>query len=192
MSDVSVYVALISAGAGVAGATISQLTSAIRDGRQAKRDRQERYENAAQQACVKLLKAAGRLQTQVANNHEYRGDEMIDRLAQVRRYADATQEHAATVALLVPDTLADPAEKVAAAAIRLAAVAAANTNLQPNIMNMPVLPDFGELNDSIEAFRGIAIASVRRGKLSIGRHRARLFKVCRRPRGIGGVDGASG
>jgi hypothetical protein len=192
MSDVSVYVALISGGAGVAGATISQLFSFVANTRQAKRDRQERYETAAQQACVDLLKAAGSLQTQVANNHEYHGEEMTGRLAEVRGYADATQEHAATVALLVPQTLAEPAEKVAAAATRLASRTAANTNLNPDFMNMPVLPDFSELNDCIKAFRRIAISSVRRGKLSAGEQPARLLKVFRRQRGVGGVDGAPG
>ena len=192
MSGVSVYVALISGGAGVFGATISQLFSFVGAGRQAKSDRRERYENAAQQACVNLLKAAGRLQTQVASNHEYHGAEMTERLAKVRRYAGAAEEHAATVALLVPDRLAEPATKVAAAATRLASAAAARTYLQPDRMNMPELPDFSELDQSVEAFRRIAIASVRRGALSVGKQPARLLKVFRRKRGIGGVDSAPG
>jgi hypothetical protein len=52
MADVSIYVALISAAAGVGGATIAQLTTALRESREAKRDRQERQAEATRQACI--------------------------------------------------------------------------------------------------------------------------------------------
>jgi hypothetical protein len=160
MADVSVYVALISAGAAVAGATISQFTAAIREGRQAKRDRKERYEGAAREACVKLLQAAGELRTQVANNFEYHGADMPARLAEVRRCADATQVHAATVTLLVPENLGVQAEQLAAAADHLAREAAEKTNLRLN--GMDELPSFSELDECVQAFRRIAIADARR------------------------------
>jgi hypothetical protein len=190
MADVSVYVALISAGAAVAGATISQFASAIRDSRQAKRDRQERYEDATLQACVQLLEAAGELRAQVENNFEYHGDEMAARLAQVRQYAGATQVHAASVALQVPEKLGGLAEQVAAAASRLALVTAEKTNLR--LGGMDELPNFGELDDNVKAFRRDAITDIRRGARSVNQQPPRLPKVRRRQRGIGRVDGASG
>jgi len=109
---------------------------------------------------VELLRAAGELRTQVANNFEYHGEDMPARLAEVRRCAGAAEVHAATVALLVPETLAVPSEQVAAAASHLAVLAAEKTNLR--LGGMDELPDFSELDERVEAFRRIAIAGARR------------------------------
>ena len=160
MADTSIFVPLISAGAAVAGAAVTQIISAVRDGRKAKHDREERYDDATRQAFVQLLQAAGDLRTQVENNFEYHGDEMPARLAQVRQYAEATRVHAASVALRVPEALAELAEQVATAAGHLALVSAEKTNLQLGAMRE--LPNFNELDNSVRAFRRAAIAGARR------------------------------
>ncbi len=156
MVDVPIYVAIITAAAGIIGAAIPQITSLMRDVRQSERDRLERHSAATRQACLDMLRAASELRTQIANNHEYEGAEMGDRLALVRKWAAETQLHAVSVGLQVPAVLADPAARIAEAACRLAAVTAQNTNLAQGVM--PLDPDFGELDERVAAFRQIAIA----------------------------------
>lgn len=158
MAGVSIYVAAITAAAGVAGATIAQVTTALREGRQAKRDRRERHQTATREACENLLRAAGELRTQVANNRSFRGDRtaMGARLEAVRRYAAATQLHAVSVGLLVPAKLAGPAGDVATAARDLAVAAANDTDLDQGWVNAD--PDFVPLDTSVEAFRTAALS----------------------------------
>ncbi len=154
MADVSIYVALITAGAAVVGAAIPQVAIVARDVRQSERDRRERRVESRRQACLDLLRAVGELRTQVANNAQYHGNEMGARLAEVRKCAAAAELNAVSVALLDPDKLAEPAEQLAAAASRLAAVAAESTNL--SLGNMIHAPDFTELDETIVTFRRIA------------------------------------
>ncbi|HEY4851499.1 MAG TPA: hypothetical protein VII22_11925, partial [Streptosporangiaceae bacterium] len=84
MSDVSLYVAVITAAAGVAGGSIPSVTSVIRDGRQAKRDQQNHQTETERQACLDLLAAASELRARVANAADCHGDEIDARLAQIR------------------------------------------------------------------------------------------------------------
>ena len=69
VTDVSIYVALITGGAGALGAATPQLATVLRDSRQAGRDRRERGVNARRQAYVELLGAAADLRTRV-DHHE--------------------------------------------------------------------------------------------------------------------------
>jgi hypothetical protein len=157
MADVSIYVALISASAGVVGAAVSPFGLAFKEGRQAKRDRAERRATAVRQACVDLLSAAGNLRTQVTNNRSFSGDRttMGTRLEAVREYAAATALHAASVSLLASN-LSEPADRVAAAAKTYADAAAQSTDLDKGWM--PVEPSHDELDDAIKEFRRRAIA----------------------------------
>jgi len=153
MADVTIYTAAIAAVAGVGGATITQYIAVVREGKQAQRDRQERHETAMREACENLLRAAGDLRTQVANNRSFRGDRaaMTARLEKVREYAAATQLHAVSVGLLVPLKLAEPADRLAAAAQSLTATAASDTDLDQGWVRAD--PDFTTLDECAEAFR---------------------------------------
>jgi len=154
MTDVvTIYTTAISAAAGISGAAISQYIGVIREGKQAKRDRAERHEAAKRDACEKLLRAAIDLRTQVANNRSFRGDRsaMTDRLEKVREHAAAAQVHAASVALLAPESVAEQADRLAGAAGELADWTAVNTNLDQGALNAE--PDFTVLNDRLAAFR---------------------------------------
>jgi hypothetical protein len=190
---VNVYVAVISAVAGIAGAAISQAFIIIRDSQQAERDRQERdrdrQERQAaerQEACRELLRAAVGLRTQVANNFDYHdGPEMRERLAMVREYAAAAQLHATSVSMLAPAQFAEPADQLAEAASHLAEAAAKNTKLDQSTMLK--LPSFTELNKLIETFRRIAV-----GKHAVLTHD--VYPVLDQPAGTRGRDagGAAG
>ena len=162
MTSVSIYVAVITAAAAIAGAAISQVTIALKEGRQAKRDRHERRETATREACEELLRAAGDLRTQLANNRSFRGDRaaMSARLEEVRRYAAATQLHAVSVGLLVPDKLAEPADRLAVAARSLALVAANDTDLDQGWVKVD--PDFTMLDACVDAFRSDALDYAKR------------------------------
>ncbi len=153
MTSVSIYVAAITAAAGIAGATISQYITAFREGKQAQRDRQERHETATREACENLLRAAGDLRTQVANNRSFRGDRaaMTARLEKVREHAAATQLHAVSVGLLVPAMLAEPADRLATAAQSLAVAAVKDTDLDQGWVKAD--PDFSPLDECAAAFR---------------------------------------
>ncbi len=157
MSNVSIYVAVITAAAGVLGATISQLASALRESGQAKRDRQERYATAVREACENLLRAAGDLRTQVENNRSFRGDRtaMAARLEEVRNHAAATQLHEVSVGTLVPK-LAESAGRVAAAARSVAMAAADHTDLERGWVAID--PDFTTLDASVDTFRREVLA----------------------------------
>jgi hypothetical protein len=156
VTDVSIYVALITGGAGAIGAAMPQLATMARDSRQAGRDRHERGVNARRQACVELLRAASDLRTRVANAAMYHGDEMPARLADIRSCAAAVQVQAASVGFLARETLAEPAERLASAAADLAAAAVQSTDMSLN--QMPSRPDFTAFDQSVDTFRSTAIA----------------------------------
>jgi hypothetical protein len=151
MADVSIYVAVISAGAGIAGASISQVTTAIRDTRRAERDRKERLADARHQGCVQLLRTVLELRVRVANNYDYHGEEMAARLAEIRECAARAEVEAVSIALMVPPDLARTAERLAAAAGRLATEATQNASLRLGASTRA--PDFSELNDCVTAFK---------------------------------------
>jgi hypothetical protein len=155
MASVPIYVAAITAAAGVLGAAIPQLSILLRDVRQAERDRGERRAAERRQACLDLLRAVGELRTQVANNADYNGTEMGERLAKVRKFAADAQLHAVSVALLAPVTFAEPAERLAVAANRLAEAAASDTDLK--FGSTVRRPNFSELDKCVVAFRRIAV-----------------------------------
>jgi hypothetical protein len=135
MIEVPIYVAVITAGAGLIGALIPQAALVIREVRQADKDRRERFATAVRDACVDLLRAAGELRTLVENIRSYRGDAsgMRARVEEVLNHAEATRLHAASVSLLVPGRLAAPADKVADAARALAENVVGNTNLDRGV-----------------------------------------------------------
>jgi hypothetical protein len=156
MPEVSLYVAAITAAAGVSGAAIPAVAVLIRDVRQAERDRRERHAEAKRQACLDLLRAGSELRTRVANAAQYHGTEMSALLAQIRECDAAVQLHAVGVALLASGKLAGPADDLAAETSRLSAAAADNAD--PDAGVMAIEPDPAELNDSITAFRKMAVA----------------------------------
>jgi hypothetical protein len=154
VTDVSIYVALITGLTGAAGAATPQLTTLLRESKQAKRDRQDRAENARQEACVELLGAAADLRTRVENTAMYHGSEMPSRLAEIRNSGADAQVRAAKVAFLAAH-LAVPAQALGTAATDLAAEAIRNTNMDTNVM---VSPDFTSFNEAVDAFNTKAIA----------------------------------
>jgi hypothetical protein len=160
MADTTVYVAAIAASAGILGAAISPVSTAYQNSRQAKRDRQERQDTALREACVNLLRAVGDLRNQVASNHDYHGDEMGDRLAQVRQYWTAASIHAVGIAPLAPHALAEPAAMLVEAGRGIAASAAESTDLKIGMSNQA--PDFGELDTCTAAFSKKAVDYARR------------------------------
>ena len=87
MADVPLYVALITAGAGIAGAAIPQAGIMLNEFRRAERDRQDRSAAAAQNVCIELLRATSALCVHVENMRTYRGnaDGLRSRLEEVRR-----------------------------------------------------------------------------------------------------------
>jgi hypothetical protein len=155
MSDVSLNVAVVTAAAAVGGAAIPAITVLLRDVRQAERDRRERCAEAKRQACLDLLRAAGELRTRVANTLQDPGDQIGARLAEIRESEGAVHLHAAGVALLAPAKLAEPAEALAMAASQVAVTAARDTDRR-GITIRP--PDFTGLDESVAAFRRMAVA----------------------------------
>ena len=121
------------------------------------RVRREDHTEALQQASVELLRAVTELRTGVANTHEYRGDRMgmAAQLAAIRTRAADSQVHALNVALLAPESLAQPAQDLARAANRLAEGATRETDLDRGIMARR--PDFSEISALGDAF---ALAAV--------------------------------
>jgi len=156
MTDVPIYVAMITAGAGIIGAVVPLTATLIRDVRQAERDRRERYTTAGRAACVELLRAAGEVRILTETLGTYRGDAngMRARVAEVQREAGATRLHAASVSLQAPGRLAAPAQEVADAATDLAAEVVRNTNLDHGVLVGD--SDVGKLADRIAGFRNEA------------------------------------
>ncbi len=156
--EVSLYVAVITAAAGVVGAVAAQIPGIARDIRLADRDRRERKTDERQQACLDLIGAAGDLRTLVMNAQQYRGEEMVDRLAEIRKSAAAVQLHAARVELLMP-TLAGRADQLAKAAERFADALVAGTDMTHR--EVVRTPETAELDHTTDAFREQAVADMR-------------------------------
>jgi len=157
MADVPIYVAIITAAAGIIGAAIPQAAVVIRDVRQAERDRRERSGAATRQACVALLRAAGEVRTLTESIRGYRGAApgMRERVEEVRRSAEATRVHAAEVGMQAPGILAEPADQVASAASDLADDVLRNTDLNQGVLIGN--PDVTKLVERIAAFRDAAV-----------------------------------
>jgi hypothetical protein len=90
------------------------------------------------------------LRMRVANDFEYRGPEMAERLAEVRVCSASAQVHAFDLALLAPD-LAAEANALAVAVTRLAIAAENNIDLTLGIAIH--LLDFTELDEFSERLR---------------------------------------
>ncbi len=112
MVDVPIWVAIITALAGILGAAIPQGATVIRDVRQAERDRKERFDTATRDACVALLRAAGELRSLAEGWRSYRGDPtaVLARVAEARGLAEATRLHAVSVSMQVPGQLGTAGE----------------------------------------------------------------------------------
>jgi hypothetical protein len=159
MTDVSVYVALISAGSALIGTAIPLVVTAFRESGQAKRDRQERGAQQRRDASMELLRAAGDFRARIADLYDHHGEDMDERMADVRRSEANVSLCAASVALLPPGTLADPANAVATAAHVLVTAAEENPGLSLGAMTGK--PAFQPYDDSVVAFRKDAVAEAR-------------------------------
>jgi hypothetical protein len=159
MSNVSLYVAIVTAAAGVAGGSIPSIANAIRDGRKAKRDQRDRQTETERQACLDLLAAASELRARVANAADGHGDELDARLAQIRDLEATIHVHAASIAFLTPEDLAQPAARVADAASRL--VKSTEEKVDRNAKQMVERPGFQELDDSVTDFQDSAVKYTR-------------------------------
>ncbi len=157
MADVPLYVALITAGAGIVGALIPQAGIMLNELGRAKRDRLDRSAAAAQNVCIELLGTASGLCVHVENMRSYRGnaDGLRSRLEEVRKDLADTQLHAVSVGMLAPGPLTGPAAQLAAAATSLAK--AVEDNIDLNNAVMVGNPDTGPLNTLISAFRQDAV-----------------------------------
>jgi hypothetical protein len=158
MVDVPIWVAGITALAGILGAAIPQGAILIRDVRQAKRDRKERFDAATRDACVSLLRAAGELRSLAEGWRGYRGDPtaVLARVAEVRALAEATRLHAVEVSMQVPAKLGLPADGVADAAGDLVGDVLLNTDLSRGVATGD--PNVAPLIASINAFRQAAVS----------------------------------
>jgi hypothetical protein len=156
MADVSIWVPVIAAGAGIIGATISQVTAVVRDARQDKRDRRERSGTMTRDACVALLRAAGEVRTLTESICSYRGNAtgMMERVEQARSNSEATRVHAAEVGMQVT-ALAGAADQLASAANDL--VDDIVRNMDPNQGLLIDKPDAAKLVKCIAAFRDEAV-----------------------------------
>jgi hypothetical protein len=162
MANVPIYVALITAGTGIIAAAVPQAGIIFWNVRQDMQDRRDRQAAAARRACVRLLRAAGDLRTQVANNGSFQGDReiMAGRLEEVRKHAAAARLSAVEVGMLIPGSLAHSAERLAEAAAVFAHAAEQNTDL--DLGRMVADPDYRELDACADAFRGQALAKAAR------------------------------
>lgn len=161
MTNIPIYVAVITAGAGLLGALIPQTWIVFREIKQRDRDRRDRYVAQARDACLDLLRASGALSAHVKNMTTYRGDRngLCNRLEEARGYLADIQLHTASVGMAAPSTLTEPARQLAAAAERLAKSVEEVTDLD----NAEMLdrPDNGPLDELISAFSNRAVASIK-------------------------------
>ncbi len=155
MADVPIYVAIITAGAGVIGAAIPQLAAVIRD-RRAERDRRERTVTRLREACIAVLSAADELRTLAENLPVYRGnaDGMRARAEEARSLAKTTRLHVADVTMQASGLIV-PADEVANAASNLADEVVRNINLNQGLLLGN--PDVTKLVECIAAFRQDAV-----------------------------------
>ena len=159
MSNVSLYAAMIAAASAIIGAAIPQITTAVKESGQAKRDRRERGAQLRREACMELLRTVGEFRARVAALYDQHGTDMDVRLAEVRQSAANTGLCAASVALLPPGSLTAEANAVAAAANAL--VTSAETNPGRKLGAMTGTPVFQSLDDSVSRFREKAEAEAR-------------------------------
>jgi len=155
MADVSIYVALITAGAGLLGAGVAQIPNYFRDVRQTAQVRRDSRDDRLRQACIDLLGAAEDLLADVANAVDYHGDEMASRLAGIRTTAADVQGHALAVQLLAREELAGTAERLAGAAKAFTADAESKADL--GLGSMRTIDPAG-LTQAVASFRNAAVS----------------------------------
>lgn len=158
MPQVSLYVALITAAAGIVGAVAAQIPGIFRDIRLADKERRERNADKRVQACLDLLSAAGDLRTQVMSAAQYHGEKMGDLLAEIRKSVVTVQLQAARVELVMTRNLAGPADQLAKAAEKFADAAVAGTDMVHK--EMVRVPEAAELDSATETFREQAVKEV--------------------------------
>lgn len=156
MADATIPAAAIAAAAGVSGAAVSPLVVLVQRSFQTKRSRSERLKT----ACKNLRGAVASVRIQVANNHDYRGDEMAERLAMLRQYASDAALHAFDIGMNASEPLAGAAKQLSEEADRLVMAAEKSTDLA--LGGSSERPDFTELDKRIAAFSEAAVAYVRR------------------------------
>jgi hypothetical protein len=164
MADTTVIVAIVTGTFAIIGATIPQVTTVLQSRRQAESaERQakdvvrEHHLAEKRDACTALRRAVGELRNQVASNYDYHGDEMTERLARVREFAEAAQIQAVYIAMLLPEPIAGLAMRLGAAASRLAVKTAEHTDINAGVVNFA--PDFTELDPCTAAFVREAVNS---------------------------------
>jgi ferredoxin-NADP reductase len=158
VTDIPLWVPIISAGAAVLGASVSPVAAAYHTLRQARHNREYEHGSAVREACTSLFRAARDLRAQVANNHAYhayQGTDMGARLERVRELDADVAVHAAQVAMLESGPLGDSATGVAAAVGRLIIATEAKTKIEKGVSAEE--PNFKELDASLAAFRSQAV-----------------------------------
>lgn len=108
-----------------------------------------------------LLRAAGELRTLAESIPGYRGDANVirGRVEEARSRAEATRVDAVDVGMQAPDSLAELADQVAAAASALAEEVARCTDLDQGVVIGN--PDVAALVECIDAFRHAAVRYAR-------------------------------
>jgi hypothetical protein len=161
MAEIPVYVALITAGAGLLGALVPQAWIVFREIRQRERDRRDQYVAQARGACLDLLRASGALSAHVKNMNTYRGDRtgLCNRLEESRGHLADIQLYAASVGMAAPTLLTEPARQLAAVAASLTRSVEEVTDLD----NAEMLdkPDTRPLDELIAAFGDKAVATIK-------------------------------
>lgn len=99
------------------------------------------------------------LRTHVANAARYHGDEIEAHLAQIRECAEAVGLHAVSVGLLAAEKFRSPAEDLAATADRLTMTVV--DSVDPRVKAITPEPDYTELDQSVAAFRRVAMSAAR-------------------------------
>jgi hypothetical protein len=158
VTNVSIYVAAITGATGLFAALSPQLALAYREGRQARRDRQDREVGDQRQAYLELLATAAQLRTQVANYYEHKGPGLRDRLAEVRKLAADTEQNAVRVQLLA-SVFSQLAGDLAAAATGLAKRTIRDTDQSLDAIKSDTRPEYEQLDDCAQAFRRAVTAA---------------------------------
>jgi hypothetical protein len=151
MADATIPVAAITAAAVVSGALVSPFVLMLQRSFQTKRSRTERLKT----SCKDLRRAVASVRIQVANNHDYRGGEMAERLAKLRHFASDAALHAFDISMNAPKVLADAAKQLSEEADRLVMAAEKSTDLA--LGGSSERPDFTELDTRTEAFTAAAV-----------------------------------
>lgn len=154
MTNVPIYVALITGAAGAIGAAIPQFFTFLGDNHQASQDRKERGVNAKRQAYVELLGAAADLRTRVANTEMYQPGAIPDRPTEIRSCAADVEVRASKVAFVAAE-VADSAQAVGSAATKLAAEAISETERADN---RTPSPDFTAFDEAVDKFKAAALS----------------------------------